>query len=162
MWGQYRASIISIPHSRTRKSKYKSSLLTEIITPFLLIIFSSLHLTSKNPNNILIQPIVILSLLFLLSLKFIYIFIPKINYISSFLTLDLISSSLYILTIYLVILCYITSSNNIIKSVNRNSYSFLLWSLCFVLIICFCFKNIFWFYISFECALIPTILCEVT
>lgn len=111
---------------------------------------------SKFSNSIYYL-IVSLTLAFILSLKYLYISIPKASIMFSFFHLDLITSSLSALTIYLVILCYVIRRNTIFLR-KGTTFAFLLWILNIVLVLCFNIKNILWFYIAFEFALLPTIL----
>lgn len=77
---------------------------------------------------------------------------------SNFFALDLISSSLLILTIWITSLILISSYKiNLIKNIN-NIFIFLVLLLSIILIIRFRSRNILTFYIWFEASLIPTAL----
>jgi len=159
MRSKHRFSLTCFANSRTRKPKNKSSLPSKIITSRLTFIFLSsipILLTNKH-NRSFIAPIISLTLTFTLIRKSLYTPIPKLFRVLNMMFSDLISRSLAMLTLYLVILCYIVSTP-LISTYKYTSYNILLWGLTIILVLCFCFKNIFWFYIAFEFALIPTIL----
>ncbi len=68
--------------------------------------------------------------------------------------LDYISSSLILLSIWIIILCYL-SRQNLINQPGSNRFRFLLISLLFFLVVSFSLDRFFLFYLSFECRIIP-------
>ena len=160
MRGKNRISPISLPDSRAGKPKYKSLIPTKIITSLALFLSAStpILLLAQSPCRLTLRCSASLTLAFVLCLKTIYSPIPKLTVLYPYFFSDLMRSTLCLLTIYLVLLCYIISTP-ILSHPTRTSYAATLWALNIVLISCFLIKTVFWFYISFEFALLPTILC---
>lgn len=69
---------------------------------------------------------------------------------------DILSFSLILLSIWLVILCYL-SRVRIKYIINNNIFSFLFISLTFFLFLRFSLNSFFLFYLRFECCLIPVL-----
>ncbi len=82
--------------------------------------------------------------------------------ISSFSSMDSLSSTLIILSIFIAALIIIASSKILITQRNSNFFSSINLILLIILISCFSASNILIFYIWFEASLVPTIVIIIT
>nr|QEH58969.1 NADH dehydrogenase subunit 4 [Rhagovelia sp. XD-2019] len=101
--------------------------------------------------------IILISSIFLFFFIFMNImnFLPFFSSCSYFFMVDLLSFTLILLTLWIIVLMYISSYNMIL---NKLFFTFVILILLIFLILSFSVGNLFLFYIFFESSLIPTLL----
>lgn len=82
--------------------------------------------------------------------------------INSFITLDFLSVSLILLTLWITPLIFIASQYLAIIQYKEEKFKMLVIVLTLILISCFRVNNLFLFYIMFEASLLPTLLIVLT
>ena len=102
--------------------------------------------------------IYLIMLLVLLSLPMIWRPFPSMIHFNAHIFLDLISSSLICLTLWITSLMLITRVKVYHHNRRQNAFLFCILTLCLVLICAFSITNLFSFYLMFEASLIPTLL----
>ena len=156
VWSQSRFSNTSINYSLTRLWQNKGSCHTKIIILISPITLILLILTTKG-SKYFSRPIPSLSILLLISAVLFYFPLPGLSLNSTYFKIDLISTSLISLTIFLIIFSFLIS-----YPISKNLSSFKIFSIILIiliniLILCFITNRFIIFYIIFEFSLIPTI-----
>jgi len=124
----------------------------------LFYIFSLFPYRFFNYNFLVIRFYFIFIIVFYLYRHIYIYYVGFFSYVSSLFCLDVIRSSLVMLTLWITFLMYLCRYKVYFFSLFSNYFSFVVFFLCLVLIIRFSVNDLFFFYIMFECSLFPTLL----